>query len=334
MKDHTRPPVRERLYGVFITSCIVVAAVALLYAIRATTTLVSPTALQSPPAPQQPTLPFEPSTLRGLMLYTDPSVALERGNSKITSQPIARWLVDQAAPAGARAYLATAKTQGRTPILVAYYIPQRDCGDYSRGGAADATSYVAWIRTLADVVANQQAIIILEPDALAKMDCLSQAARSERLRLLSDATTILTGKPGVKLYIDAGHANWKPASHMAALLKESGVEQASGFALNVANFVSTAKNQAYGDKLAALLDGSPHYVIDTSRNGTELDPSASWCNPPQATLGQVPTTDPLHSHNDALLWIKNPGESDGSCNGGPAAGEWWQVRADSLSGKN
>ena len=25
----------------------------------------------------------------------------------------------------------------------------------------------------------------------------------------------------------------------------------------------------------------------------------------------------------ALLWIKQPGESDGTCNGGPNAGQWW-----------
>ncbi|MER5876786.1 glycoside hydrolase family 6 protein [Streptomyces sp. NPDC001910] len=26
---------------------------------------------------------------------------------------------------------------------------------------------------------------------------------------------------------------------------------------------------------------------------------------------------------DAYLWIKRPGESDGECEGGPAAGQWW-----------
>jgi len=26
---------------------------------------------------------------------------------------------------------------------------------------------------------------------------------------------------------------------------------------------------------------------------------------------------------DAYLWIKTPGESDGTCNGGPKAGQWW-----------
>jgi endoglucanase len=32
------------------------------------------------------------------------------------------------------------------------------------------------------------------------------------------------------------------------------------------------------------------------------------------------------------LWVKRPGESDGSCNGGPAAGQWWRDKALELAG--
>ena len=30
---------------------------------------------------------------------------------------------------------------------------------------------------------------------------------------------------------------------------------------------------------------------------------------------------------DALLWVKHPGDSDGTCNGGPKAGMWWEKYA-------
>ena len=30
---------------------------------------------------------------------------------------------------------------------------------------------------------------------------------------------------------------------------------------------------------------------------------------------------------DGYLWVKRPGESDGACNGGPGAGQWWQAYA-------
>lgn len=41
-------------------------------------------------------------------------------------------------------------------------------------------------------------------------------------------------------------------------------------------------------------------------------------------LGDPPRAVDDGTHLDALLWVKLPGESDGSCNGGPPAGQWWQ----------
>ena len=41
------------------------------------------------------------------------------------------------------------------------------------------------------------------------------------------------------------------------------------------------------------------------------------------------TADPLV---DAYMWIKRPGESDGTCRGGPEAGEWFQKYALELAG--
>ncbi|GAA2392336.1 hypothetical protein GCM10010420_16060 [Streptomyces glaucosporus] len=92
----------------------------------------------------------------------------------------------------------------------------------------------------------------------------------------------------------------------------------------------------------------PHFVTDTSRNGrgpwypdTDQYPDPQdWCNPPDRGLGKRPTTrtgDPL---NDARLWIKIPGESDGECLRGtegpedpvrgtvdPPAGHWFPEQA-------
>jgi endoglucanase len=63
-------------------------------------------------------------------------------------------------------------------------------------------------------------------------------------------------------------------------------------------------------------------VIDTSRNGGNAA-SGQWCNPPGAGIGTDPTTNTANSLVDADLWIKNVGVSDGACNGGPAAGQFW-----------
>ena len=41
-----------------------------------------------------------------------------------------------------------------------------------------------------------------------------------------------------------------------------------------------------------------------------------------AKLGRDPTTDTGQGLVDAFLWVKEPGTSDGTCRGGPAAGQW------------
>jgi endoglucanase len=69
-------------------------------------------------------------------------------------------------------------------------------------------------------------------------------------------------------------------------------------------------------------------VIDTSRNGN--GPGDDWCNPGGRAAGQRPTTDTGDPLVDAFLWIKRAGESDGPCNGGPAAGTFWPQYAVGL----
>ncbi|HVG45729.1 MAG TPA: glycoside hydrolase family 6 protein, partial [Longimicrobium sp.] len=48
-------------------------------------------------------------------------------------------------------------------------------------------------------------------------------------------------------------------------------------------------------------------------------------------LGRAPTTRTGHPLVDAYLGVKMPGQSDGTCNGGPRAGEWWADYALELS---
>jgi endoglucanase len=66
-------------------------------------------------------------------------------------------------------------------------------------------------------------------------------------------------------------------------------------------------------------------VIDSSRNGNGpyADLSAeACCDPPDRALGRPPTTTTGEPLLDAYLWIKRPRECDGTCRGGPAAGQW------------
>ncbi|MEI9949312.1 MAG: glycoside hydrolase family 6 protein [Pseudomonadota bacterium] len=98
-----------------------------------------------------------------------------------------------------------------------------------------------------------------------------------------------------------------------------------------------------------------HFVIDTSRNGkgvlnsapyaaepynqppaviTALD-TGNWCNPYGAGLGLRPTSNTGVPLVDAYLWVKTPGQSDGSCDIAGGARAWdytkynpWKLKGD------
>ena len=227
--------------------------------------------------------------------------------------------------------------QGALPLYIAYNMPNRDCGQYSAGGAKSGDEYKKWITDFARGIGDRKAVIILEPDALGAIaDCLSEADQKVRLELFQFAVTTFNTLPQTYVYIDAGHSFWMTAELAAERLKLAGIAEAQGFALNTSNYRATDELIDYGKKVSALVGGK-HFVIDTSRNGNGPPVVAdrlskdNWCNPPGRALGSPPTTQTADPLCDAYLWLKKPGESDGECNGGPKAGEWWQEQALDLA---
>ncbi|WP_348652833.1 glycoside hydrolase family 6 protein [Polyangium sp. y55x31] len=251
---------------------------------------------------------------------------------KIAREPQSFWFGDwnHDVTADVNARMSEIAAAGAVGLLVAYDIPNRDCGNHSAGGAAAAEGYKNWIRAFARGIGGRPAAVILEPDALGLLkDCLTPEQQEERLALLGDAVAVL-GQGGASVYIDAGNAKWQPPPVMAERLRAAGLEKARGFALNVSNFVTTEESVAYGKQISALLSGKP-FVIDTSRNGNGPTKELQWCNPDGRALGRSPTAETGDPLVDAYLWIKLPGESDGACNGGPRAGEWWPEYALGLA---
>jgi endoglucanase len=263
---------------------------------------------------------------------TDPAAAQLIG--KIADTPQAKWLGEWSGEIETvtQNFTRAADRAGKVPLIVAYNLPNRDCGQYSAGGVGDPVAYRAWVDAMARGISEQRrAIVILEPDALGQLDiCLDEPGQAERLELLTYAVTKLESLPGVSVYVDAGHSRWVKADVMAQRLRAAGVGKARGFSLNVANYVATAELLEYGNGIASQLGGDVHFVIDTGRNGNgapDATGEASWCNVPGRALGARPTTETGDSRVDAFAWIKNPGESDGTCAGGPPAGQWFHERA-------
>lgn len=294
--------------------------------------------------------------LAGVELYVDPSnPAAQQARQlraqgdthdaelleRIADRPTATWFADSAEPvrARARALVTAAATQGKLAVVVAYDIPERDCaGGYSAGGAPTPAAYRSWIAKLAAGIGTRRAIVVLEPDALpeALSGCLSATALRTRLALLREAIVTLKRHSAALVYLDAGNPSWiKSPRRLIAPMRAAGIGKANGFALNVANFQTTAANVAYGQKLSDLLGGK-HFVIDTSRDGngpdTNVADAPDWCNPPGRALGHEPSTTTGRPLLDAYLWIKRPGESDGSCRpGAPPAGSFWTAYALALA---
>ena len=299
------------------------------------------------PIPPTVPRPQGPNPLAGMRLYVDPSGAARRqveawkgsrpadaaAIERIASQPHADWFGDWNPDVSAAVDQRVSQIgdAGAVPLMVVYNIPLRDCGQYSAGGAKDTTGYREWIRKVAIGIKNRTVVVVLEPDALGLLTkCLSPADQAARLGLLSDAVRVLAANAGTKVYLDAGNAKWIPAAEMATRLQAAGVAGADGFALNVSNYVGTAESIAYGKQVSALVGGK-HFVVDTGRNGNGAAPGAEWCNPDGRAIGHAPTVSTGEPLVDALLWIKPPGESDGTCNGGPRAGEWWPEYALGLA---
>ncbi len=222
-------------------------------------------------------------------------------------------------------YTGRASAAGAVGVLVLYAIPGRDCGLYSAGGVA-ADEYAGWVAAVAAGIQGAP-LVVLEPDALASLgDCDGQG---DRAAYLADAAATLTAA-GARVYVDVGHSHWLAPETAAERLRALGVGSGvAGFALNTSNYQATSDERAYGERVAALVGGEVGFVVDTSRNGNGSN--GEWCNPSGRALGEAPHMVDDGTHLDALLWVKAPGESDGECNGGPAAGRWWPEGALELA---
>lgn len=160
-----------------------------------------------------------------------------------------------------------------------------------------------------------------------------EQARGPRAAFLSVLNVTTSRFSFIPVYLDAGNAAWIPPERIAPILRRAGIGRADGFALNIANFQRTDRTIVHGRAISRRVGGK-HFVIDTSRNGNgpwlSSDPQP-WCNPPGRALGTPPTANTGQAGVDAYLWIKHPGDSDGTCRSGPPAGEWWPEYALGLA---
>lgn len=305
----------------------VVAAVAVAVGIAA-----SGASLAGPPAPGTVVLASGTSKAAAAAAQEAEGSPEQAAAAFLAAQPTVVWLTPEVDPPAVvsdrvAALAAEARAQSARLAVVVYGLPGRDCGNHSAGGL-DPAGYAEWTGRIGDALdaaADVSPIVILEPDAIALApDCGNVG---ERAAQLSDAVDRLAGER-TWIYLDGGHSNWRPVDEMAGLIERvGGLERVRGFATNVSNYNDTASEVRYAHALSESLGGL-HALIDTSRNGAGSD--GEWCNPAGRLVGESGGSvgDDVVDTN---LWIKPPGESDGPCNGGPAAGRWWPEGAVALT---
>src|SRR3954447_215112 len=183
-----------------------------------------------------------------------------------------------------------ANGQHTVPVLVAYDLPFRDCGQYSAGGALNTADYLAWIDGFARGVGSSKAIVLLEPDGLGIIPyngewcqpdlsgtgLTPQGANDARYAQIKGAVTRLEQQPNLSVYLDGTHSGWLGVGDIAARLVKAGVANAQGFFLNVSNYQFTQNNVQYGTWISKCIasgsygDSCPNQYWNGGPDGTMI----------------------------------------------------------------
>jgi len=196
--------------------------------------------------------------------------------------------------------------------------------------------------------ASLRYVIVLEPDSLANLvtnlniESCANAAGAYKAGIAYAISKFQDRN--VAVYLDIGHSNWlgwssnlQPTAELLAEVKRWAGQRTNtwrGFVSDVSNYNaynSTTADSIYGPgpdnsnwnewryfrALTPYLTnlGLPtKFIVDQSRAGQMniRQQGISWCNVNGAGLGIRPTTDTGDCNVDAIVWVKPPGESDGT----------------------
>ncbi|KAG8929128.1 hypothetical protein FRC03_001568 [Tulasnella sp. 419] len=265
--------------------------------------------------------------------------------------------------------------------IVIYDLPDRDChakasnGELliSQGGEALYRQYIDDIAAIIAKYPDVRVVAVMEPDSLANLVTNMSDPRCANAATVYKSSTIYALKKlnfcNIWIYLDAGHAGWlgwpanlTPAAQLFTdIYKQSLPNRVRGLATNVANYNALSASSPdpvtspnpntdelkYINALGPVLqsNGFPAYfIVDQGRSGVQniRDEWGNWCNIEGAGFGTRPTTNTGSSWIDAIVWIKPPGECDGTSNTSavrydstcglpdakkpaPEAGQWFQA---------
>ena len=148
----------------------------------------------------------------------------------------------------------------------------------------------------------------------------------------------LAALPHTVVYMEAGYADSNDPRYTARVLNAAGISKVRGFWTNDTHEDWTINEVHWGERVSRLTHGA-HFIVNTATNGQGplvpanrvRDGNEVLCNPPRRGIGPLPQVNPGYAGVDAFLWTAPPGNSSGSCNGGPPSGTFWPAKAVSMA---
>jgi len=228
----------------------------------------------------------------------------------------------------------------RSVPIISTYFAHPGVNGCSRGDIAAAMPvFRRRIDEMASTTGNHPAVYLLELDALGSSACYARAgAMSAWEAMLRYEVDKMAALPHTVVYLEAGYSDSNGAAYTARALNKIGIGRIRGFFTNDTHINWTINEVRWAEKISRMTRGA-HYIVNTAQNGNGplmnrnrvRYGNEDLCNPPRRGLGPLPTTNTGFPHADAFLWTHVPGNSSGSCNGGPPSGSFWTAKAIDLA---
>jgi endoglucanase len=228
---------------------------------------------------------------------------------------------------------------GSIPIFTTFFLYQAGYCETKQKILAHRHIFERQINEMARGIANRPAVMLLELDAVGASKCmqLNGALRYWEADMRYEINK-LAALPHTVIYMEGGYADGNSPAYTARVLNAVGVRKIRGFWTNDTHEDWTINEVHWGERVSRLTHGA-HFIVNTANNGRgPLVPphrvhhgNEVLCNAPNRGLGPRPQVSPGSADVDAFLWTAPPGNSSGTCGGGPAAGTFWVTKAESLA---
>ena len=224
---------------------------------------------------------------------------------------------------------------GSIPIFSTFFLYQAGYCETRSQILANRPTFERQINEMARGIDRRPAVMLLELDAIGASKCMAQMGSLPYWEQdISYEISKVAALPHTVVYVEAGYADSNGPGYTAHVLNAIGVQNIRGFFTNDTHEDWTISEVRWGQRVSRLTHGA-HFIVNTATNGQGplvpasrvRDGNEVLCNPPGRGIGPLPQVNPGFTGVDAFLWTAPPGNSSGSCNGGPPAGTFWAQKA-------